>query len=57
MVAPVFGNLVQLDIYKAYQTLTLCEGAGAARLGGQVIRTSEVALQTFSVYMHRVIQN
>ena len=32
MVAPVFGNPVQLGIYEAYQTLTLCEGAGAARL-------------------------
>ena len=33
LVAPVFGNPVQLGIYEAYQTLTLCEGAGATRLG------------------------
>ena len=33
LVAPVFGNPVQLGIYEADQTLTLCEGVGAARLG------------------------
>jgi len=33
LVAPVFGNVVQLVsyVYEAYQTFTLCEGVGATR--------------------------
>ena len=44
LVTPVFGNPVQLDINEAYQTITLCEGEGAARLSLDIAQPTKQTL-------------
>jgi len=54
LVAPVFGNPVQLGIYEADQTLTLCEGAGAARLALTLVKTRAQIANLKSKILHPV---